>query len=109
MLCVFLATHFARRIHSVVHEYKPALEGGHLEEGQVREPHVVKGDLGVDPLGVVLGEAGDHVGGDLVAHADQGVDVPTLGIQRHGSLNHETMKSLDLKSQLKVYYLCIGF
>ena len=82
-------THFTRRIHRIVHYLEPALESGNLEEGQVGEAHVVKGNLGVDPLGVVLGEAGRHVRRNLVADADQGVDVAALQIQGHQGLAKE--------------------
>ncbi len=60
-------SHFSR-IDGVVHDGDPALERGHLEERDVRVSHVVKGDAGVDPLRVVLGQAGHDIRNDLGAH-----------------------------------------
>ena len=42
-------------VSGIVHDRLPALEGGHLEQGNVGMTHVVKCDLRVDPFGVVLG------------------------------------------------------
>lgn len=52
-------------VHGIGHHLHPALEGGHLKEGQVGVAHVVEVDLGVDPREVLL-EALELV----VYHAD---------------------------------------
>ena len=70
-------SHFSR-VNGVVHDGDPALERGHLEERDVRVSHVVKGDARVDPLRVVLGEAGHHIRHDLGAHFFPGYSVSTL-------------------------------
>ena len=72
-------THVFARVNGVLHDGDPALEGGHLEQGQVGVAHVVKVDGRVDPLGPVLLQAGRHVGGDLGTHRQQRRHVPTLG------------------------------
>ena len=46
-------THIAR-IDRVCHNINPSLEGGRLEESEVRHADSVKRDLGVDPLRVIL-------------------------------------------------------
>ena len=48
-------------VHSRVHDVYPALEDGHLEEGEVGVTHVVKVDVWVLP-GEAEGEAGLPVG-----------------------------------------------
>ena len=48
-------------VHSRVHDVYPALEDGHLEEGEVGVTHVVKVDVWVLP-GEPQGQAGLSVG-----------------------------------------------
>jgi hypothetical protein len=61
-------THVAG-IDRVVHDGDPALEGGRLEEADVGGADSVKVDGRVDPLGVVLCQAGAHIRHHLVAQA----------------------------------------
>lgn len=51
-------------VHSRVHDVYPALEDGHLEEGEVGVTHVVKVDVWVLP-GEAEGEAGLPVGHEV--------------------------------------------
>jgi hypothetical protein len=67
------------RIDRIVHDLYPPLEGGDLEERDVGVAHVVKGDAAVDPLSVVLREAGLDVGHDLGRDALAGGEVGALG------------------------------
>ncbi len=61
-------THVAG-IDRVVHDGDPALEGGRLEEADVGSADSVEVDGRVDPLGVVLCQAGAHIRHHLVAQA----------------------------------------
>jgi hypothetical protein len=70
-------SHFSR-IDGVVHDRDPALEGCHLEERDVGDADVIEGDPGVDPLGVVLGQAGHDVRNYLGTHPLGGDGVSTL-------------------------------
>ena len=65
-------------VHRVRHDLHPALEGGHLEEGEVGPAHVVKLHLRVAPHGVVLSEAGLHVRHYLGVDGQAGGDVKAL-------------------------------
>ena len=51
-------------VHSRVHDVYPALEDGHLEEGEVGVAHVVEVDVLVLP-GEAEGEAGVPVGDEV--------------------------------------------
>ena len=70
-------SHFSR-IDSVVHDRHPTLESRDLKEGDVSDADVIEGDSRVDPLGVVLGQAGHDVRNDFGAHALGGDGVSTL-------------------------------
>ena len=72
-----LIAHFSR-INGVVHDSDPALESGHLEEGDVGVAHVVERDPAVHPLGVVLREARLNVRHDFGAHSLASDQVHTL-------------------------------
>ncbi len=65
-------------VRCVAHDGDPPLEGGHLEEGDVGVANMVERDAAVDPLGVVLRQAGSHVRDDLSAHSLSRADLHTL-------------------------------
>ena len=58
------SSHFSG-VDSVVHDWNPSLECGHLEERDVGVAHVVEGYAAVNPLGVVLTQARLDVGDNL--------------------------------------------
>ena len=57
---------YVSAVHSIVHDVNPALENGHLEEGEVGVAHVVKVDVRVLP-GEALGQTGLSVRNPLWA------------------------------------------
>lgn len=67
-------------VYGIVHDLNPSFERRHLEEAQVRFPHVVKVHRRVFP-GVILGYADVPVRNDLMAECST-VGVNTL-------LNHK--------------------
>ena len=75
---LIIPTHFRWRIYSIIHKLQPTLEGGHLEQGQVRHRNIVKVDGGVQPDGVVLHKAGLNVRDYLGVDCDQGLLVNAL-------------------------------
>lgn len=52
-------------VHSTVHDVQPALEDGHLQQGQVSLGHVVKVHGRVGPCGVGPSQAGVLVVDDI--------------------------------------------
>ena len=64
-------------VRGVVHDADPALEDGHLEEGEVRVANMVKGHDRPGPSEVVLGQAGRPIG-DQVGAQHVAVLVETL-------------------------------
>ena len=72
-----------------------------MKQRQVREPHVVKADRRVDPFRAVLLQAGQHVGGYLVADRQMRVHVPTLG---EGEGKHQVSCTLVLMLKSRSTY-----
>ena len=69
-------------VHRIRHDLHPALEGGHLEEGEVGPAHVVKLHLGVEPHGVVLLETRRNVRHNLGVHWQSSRDIKALKTDR---------------------------
>ena len=91
VLQIFCISYLIPWVSSVVHDSGPALEDGHLEEGQVRDQDVVEVDVAVDP-GHVVGEAGLQVGDDDrvrdVTHLIHALTKQTTQIERGEKEKH---------------------
>lgn len=79
-------------VHSRVHDVNPALEDGHLEEGEVGVAHVVKVDVWVLP-GEAEGEAGVPVG-DEVGVGQLASVVQALETKQGNKVNKKTKSHL---------------